>query len=199
MPSGRSVGRLAGWLAATAVSMAATWAALQPVLDAAVPDRLNPLTGPELRARPALAAPTTTPEVVVDAPAPTAATSSPAPAATASPPAAAATAPSPDAAETAADPVDSATTDDGWTVVEDADGSVSYLQSFDTEGGTAVISLEPEQASLVSATPVEPYSVDVYHEEPERLIVKFFTANHMFVIDAIWWEDRPYAEVSEVS
>jgi hypothetical protein len=215
MPYGPALGRFAGWAAATTVSALTGWAALQPVLNTAVPDRVQLLTGAELRAEATMMAPEVTPEAIIATPSDT-----PAPQATSDPgpdedppatPPADSDDPEPDQAPPADSsggdsddpptdpPSDSPVVVDGWTQVDHGAGSTSYVQTFETDGGTATIEVEEGQATLISATPNEPYSVDVYHEDPERVVVKFFWSDRMWVIDAMWWEGRPYAPVSEVS
>lgn len=208
---GWAVGRIAGWTTATAASAVLAWAALQPVLDAAVPERFTPLTGAELRAEAAVVAPspgrlTSTPPEPEESP-------------EAVPGEEQETTPGssddePDVSEPTepaggsdgADgepepseppPNEPEATEDGWTIVESADGT-SYVQTFETDGGVATIEVEPGQATLISATPVEPYAVDTYHEDPERLVVQFYVTDHMWVVDAMWWENGPYGTVTEV-
>lgn len=89
---------------------------------------------------------------------------------------------------------------DDWTPVELDDGTTAYVQSIAVEGGTAVVQVSSGRATLVSATPNEPYSVETEQspDQPERMIVDFSTAGHLYVIDAMWWEGGPYAQVAEV-
>lgn len=87
---------------------------------------------------------------------------------------------------------------DGWTVSTAADGTVSYLRSFATAGGTAVITMVPGRVSLVSATPNADYTVRVLQDGSRRLVVQFLAANTADIVDAIWWVDHPYAEVTHL-
>lgn len=220
MRYGWAVGRISGWTGATAASAVLAWAALQPVLDAAVPERFTPLTDTELRAEAAAVAPPTAAGTLAATP--------PEPEAELTP--GDEREPSPGADDDASgtgeptapdDPDDSGggsgesggtdggpapgepassepeVTDDGWTVVESEDGT-SYVRTFETGGGVATIEVEPGQATLISATPVEPYAVEVHHDDPERLVVQFYVTDHMWVVDAMWWENRPYGTVTEV-
>ena len=89
-----------------------------------------------------------------------------------------------------------ARTVDGWTVVTERDGSTSYLRHFATDGGEAAIRMTPGRVFLVSATPDPGYRVDTQQPGPDRVVVRFYTASVLFTVDAIWWEGRPYAEVT---
>jgi hypothetical protein len=40
--------------------------------------------------------------------------------------------------------------------------------------------------------------VSTVQDEPDNLAVYFNEVNHSFIIHAVWWDDRPFAEVSEI-
>ena len=157
------------WLAATTVAIGVAWVGLRPVLDTAVPDRVAPLSADDVR-RLALPRAASLPAAA------------PTPTATGTPPHASA----------------AATVLDGWTVTTSGDGSLSYLRSFAVAGGSAVIRMVPGQVFLVSATPSPQYAVTVTQHEPVRLVVQFTATGRYDVIDAMWWNDRPYCQVSHV-
>jgi hypothetical protein len=85
---------------------------------------------------------------------------------------------------------------DGWTVVTESDGSTSYLRHFDTGGGETTIRMTPGRVYLVSATPAPGYAVETLQPAPDRVVVRFYAPGELFTIDAIWFEQRPYAEVT---
>ena len=87
---------------------------------------------------------------------------------------------------------------DGWTVTTEADGSVSYLRSFQTPGGLAVIRMVPGLVSLVSATPSTGYTVTTTQDGDVRLVIQFTASQTSDIVDAIWWNDAPYAQVSHI-
>lgn len=189
----RSVAYVGGWVAVTAASAAVVWVGLGPVLATAVPEpvplRLEALPPqlPEPLVKPSRPVPTVTLAPVPSASPPPATLASPAPARTSPPPAAKPPAqPSP------------ATTVDGWQVFTESDGSRSYLRSFPTAGGTAVIRMANERVYLVSATPRGDYQVATSQPDPERVVVQFHRASDQIIVDAIWWEGRPYSDVSTV-
>ncbi|MEV0397287.1 DNA mismatch repair protein MutL [Polymorphospora rubra] len=191
----RAAGSVAVWAAATALSAGLVWLGLQPVLRTAVPDRVEVESGAALRdaGDGAAAPPTPSPPV------PTGTTPSPAT------PTAAGTAttavPRPSASPTTEPPVVRTSappaTVDGWTLVSERDGSTSYLRQFEVPGGTATIRMTPGRVHLVSATPNPGYTMDTLQGQPDRLVVRFWTSSRIHTVDAIWWNDRPYAEVSD--
>jgi hypothetical protein len=90
------------------------------------------------------------------------------------------------------------TTEDGWTVTTDGDGKKAYVRSFRVEGGQTVIRMTEGKVKLVTATPNDGYAVSTVQNEPDNLAVYFNEVNHSFIIHAVWWDDRPFAEVSEI-
>lgn len=207
------------WIAATTMGAAVVWVGLRPVLEAAVPDRSVPLSAADLRqlanhppiplpvpsrittpgnqpGGPATAPPpgdgTTTPGSAPGTVAPAGPTTPPP---TAPTPGLTSPTPPPPSDAPAAAPV---TTSDGWLMTTGPDGTVTYQRSFATPGGTAVIRMVPGRVSLVSATPNADYTVRVTQDGPERLVVQFLATGTADIIDAIWWVDHPYAEVSHL-
>ena len=90
------------------------------------------------------------------------------------------------------------TTEDGWTVTTDGDGKKSYVRSFRVEGGQTVIRMTDGKVKLITATPSDGYAVSTVQNSPDNLAVYFNEVNHSFIIHAVWWDDRPFAEVSEI-
>jgi hypothetical protein len=92
-----------------------------------------------------------------------------------------------------------AKTEDGWTVTTGEDGVRTYVRSFQVEGGQAVIRMTSEAVvSLVTATPADGWQVQKVQDSPDNMAVYFNETNHSFIIHATWWDDRPFAEVSEI-
>ncbi|HIW63617.1 MAG TPA: hypothetical protein H9881_14250 [Candidatus Stackebrandtia excrementipullorum] len=83
---------------------------------------------------------------------------------------------------------------DGWEWV----AGDTYEGRFTTEGGTAVIQVDPSDAVLVSASPVDGFTADVEQVGANRLVIDFYDDNTQVTIDAMWW-DGPYAEISTLS
>ncbi|MBN1173439.1 MAG: hypothetical protein JXA67_14805 [Micromonosporaceae bacterium] len=186
------------WLAATALGIVAAWFGLRPVLDAAVPDRAAPLSAAEVRD---LALPSA---VAVPAPNPSSGTwpagsASPSVSGTpAGPRSPSASARHPSAGAGAGSSTAPPAVVDGWTVTTQADGTTSYLRSFQVRGGSTVIRMVPGRVSLVSATPNADHSVQTSQNEPTRLVVQFTATQRYDIVDAMWWNDHPYAQVSRV-
>jgi cytoskeletal protein RodZ len=91
------------------------------------------------------------------------------------------------------------TTEDGWTVTTRADGLRTYVRSFRVEGGQAVIRMTSDSVvSLVTATPADGYAVQKVQDSPDNMAVYFNETAHSFIIHATWFNDRPFAEVSEI-
>jgi hypothetical protein len=90
------------------------------------------------------------------------------------------------------------TTEDGWTVTTDGDGKRAYVRSFRVDGGQTVIRMTEGRVRLVTATPSDGYAVSTVQNSPDNLAVYFNEVNHSFIIHAVWWDDRPFAEVSEI-
>jgi hypothetical protein len=55
----------------------------------------------------------------------------------------------------------------------------------------------PDRVTLVTATPADGYAVATVQNEPDNLAVYFNEPNHSFVIHAVWFNDRPFVEISE--
>ncbi|MBV1850371.1 hypothetical protein [Catellatospora tritici] len=190
----RAVLYVSGWAAATAVAATVVWIGLRPVLAAAVPEPV-PLSLESVRS------PAVAPSRPVVPPAPSR-TPSPQPSASSVPSAAPSTGPSPSRRPPAATPNPKPSpyeTVEGWQVVPEKDGSVSYLRSFATSGGDAVIRIAAETVHLVSATPRGTYQVAVSQTEDNRLVVQFYDTGRQFIIDTMWWQEKPWAQVSDVS
>lgn len=188
----RSAAYVCGWAAVTALSASIVWVGLRPVLAAAVPEpvplRVEALTGsPSPLPAPSRPVPLVSPV--------------PSPAGLSSPVRSPATVRvSPSAGKPGAKPSQVAPqqTVDGWQVFTESDGSRSYLRSFPTDGGTAVIRIAGARVYLVSATPRGDYRVTTSQPGPDRVVVQFHNSARQIIVDAIWWEERPYAEVTVV-
>jgi hypothetical protein len=87
---------------------------------------------------------------------------------------------------------------DGWTVTTGSDGETVYVRSFRVDGGQAVIRMTGGRVHLVTATPSSGYTVTTTQSEPGNLAVQFTEQNHYFVIHALWHNNAPFAQVSEV-
>lgn len=83
---------------------------------------------------------------------------------------------------------------DGWTWVSED----TYEGRFTTEGGTAVVQVDPGEALLVSASPADGFTADVQQVATDRLVIYFYDSHTEVIIDAMWW-DGPYAEISTQS
>lgn len=184
------------WVLATAMGIGVAWFGLRPVLDAAVPDRADPPSAAEVKR---LAVP---PPIAVPAPTrPPSGASGPSGSASASASrsGSASAVPASPGRSTARPPASSPpVVVDGWTVTTEADGSRSYLRSFRVPGGSTVIRMVPGRVSLVSATPSPGYSVTTGQPDPTRLVVQFSASARYDIVDALWWNDHPYAEISNV-
>jgi hypothetical protein len=181
------VGRFAAWCVATALSAGLVWLGLSPVLRTAVPDRVDTGSAADLQR---------SAQVGLGA-GPTASTA-PSPSALVSPSVSpsASRKPSPGRTSAPPPPAPTASTVDGWTVVAEEDGSTSYVRHFATDGGETTIRMTPGRVELVSATPEPGYAMDTQQPGPDRVVVRFYTAGELFTIDAIWWQNAPYAEVT---
>ncbi|BCJ74124.1 hypothetical protein CS0771_36680 [Catellatospora sp. IY07-71] len=187
----RSAAYVCGWAAVTALSASIVWVGLRPVLAAAVPEPV-PLRIEALTASPSpVAAPSRPVPSVSPVPSPTGASSP------VRSPAGVRTSPSGKPAPKPSQVAPQQTVD-GWQVFTESDGSRSYLRSFPTEGGTAVIRIAHEHVYLVSATPRGDYLVATSQPGPDRVVVQFHNSARQIIVDAIWWEQRPYAEVTVV-
>ncbi|GAA0562198.1 hypothetical protein GCM10010172_51740 [Paractinoplanes ferrugineus] len=90
-------------------------------------------------------------------------------------------------------------TEDGWTVTTGDGGLRTYVRPFQVAGGQAVIRMTSNGVvTLVTATPAEGFAVQKVQDSPGNMAVYFNETNHSFIIHAVWWDDRPFAEVSEV-
>jgi hypothetical protein len=58
--------------------------------------------------------------------------------------------------------------------------------------------MTPGRVYLVSATPNPDFSVQPTQNDATRLVVQFVAAGKYDIVDAMWWNDHPYAQVSEV-
>jgi hypothetical protein len=190
---------VAGWCVATATSIVLSSVALSPVLNAA---RADSGELPDIDQLPAPAAVTGT----SSAPAPPTATPSRTtrPATSASPsrtrPSASRSAgagepSSPQPAETTTKPT--TTTENGWTVTT-SDGVKTYVRSFTTAGGTAVIRMTSKGiVSLVTATPADGFRVEKTGSDT-NLVVYFHESGRSFIVHAQWWNGAPLVEVNQI-
>ncbi|SNY03965.1 DNA mismatch repair protein MutL [Paractinoplanes atraurantiacus] len=189
---------IVGWLAATATSIVLASVALLPVLRTTAPEdsALAALPAADSSSFPAPLPSVTTPTPAAPSTvAPTTTTTRPRPTKTTKPTVKPTTTP-PKATTTTTPPT---TTEDGWTVTTGADGVRTYVRSFKVEGGQAVIRMTSDSVvSLVTATPADGWAVQKVQDSPDNLAVYFNETNHSFIIHATWWDDRPFAEVSEI-
>ena len=190
-----------GWCAATLTSVALASVAMLPVLRTATPDGSALVSVDQLRESGEVE-PTPQPTVSRSRPGP-----APEPGATTPPARTRSSKPSGAPSRTSATPTPARTTtpaesttstEDGWTVTTDGDGSKSYVRSFRVEGGQAVIRMAEDKVELVTATPSDGFSVATVQDEPDNLAVYFNEVNHSFIIHAVWNVDRPFVEVSEI-
>ena len=56
----------------------------------------------------------------------------------------------------------------------------------------------PGLVSLVSATPSTGYTVTTTQDGDVRLVIQFTASQTSDIVDAIWWNDAPYAQVSHI-
>jgi hypothetical protein len=199
---------IAGWCLATATSIVLSSVALSPVLNAAKTDvGALPDLGPVPAAEVAVTTTTETPSPTVTE------TADPAPAesatATAEPsrtsrqptskPATEDPATDPTTAPTTAPATKPATTtEDGWTVTAGDDGRKTYVKTFTTEGGRAVLKMvDNGTVFLVTATPADGYTVQKNGGDT-NLAIYFNEPGHSFIIHAQWFNGSPFVEVSEI-
>jgi hypothetical protein len=189
---------IAGWAAATATSIVLASVAILPVLRTSEPEdgALAQLPAGKTLSFPA-PLPAVTESRAPESPSSASPTSrSPrttAPAKTGKPSTATATT-SPGKATTPP-----TKTEDGWTVTTAGDGLRTYVRSFQVEGGQAVIRMTSDSVvTLVTATPAQGWAVQKVQDSPDNMAVYFNETNHSFIIHATWWDDRPFAEVSEI-
>jgi hypothetical protein len=73
------------------------------------------------------------------------------------------------------------------------------VRSFKVEGGQAVVRVTSAGVvELVTATPADGYAVQKFQDSPGNLAVYFNETGHSFIIHVTWWDDRPFAQVSEI-
>ena len=171
-----------GWCAATLASIALASVALLPVVRTAAPGAGAPPTGE-----------VALPRAVTTVPPPDAVPPSDA----ASPSGPGASSPSGSKRPTPPRPSLSSRRTAGPSPYG-ADGRPVYVKSFRVDGGQAVIRMTENRVYLVTATPNPGYSVQTVQNEPANLAVQFTEPDHYFVIHALWHNNAPFAEVSEV-
>ncbi|MEU8656071.1 DNA mismatch repair protein MutL [Actinoplanes philippinensis] len=189
---------IAGWCVATATSIVLSSVALSPVLNAA---RADSGELPDIDQLPAQAAVSETSAPAPEDTAgptrpvkPSPSRSRPSPA-DPKPSSKSPSAPAPGTATTSTPPATS--TENGWTVTT-SDGVKTYVKSFTTEGGVAVIRMTSKgTVSLVTATPADGYRVEKQGSDV-NLAVYFIRTEKGFIVHAQWWNDEPFVEVSEV-
>ncbi|MBU2663391.1 DNA mismatch repair protein MutL [Actinoplanes bogorensis] len=189
---------IAGWLAATATSIVLASVALLPVLRANAPEdrALAQLPAADSSSFPAPLPSVTTPTTPSETTKPTTKPKPTETKTTTTPPKPTTTAPTTTAPATTAPPT---RTEDGWTVTTAADGKRTYVRSFRVEGGQAVIRMTSDGVvQLVTATPADGWQVQKVQDTEDNLAVYFNEPNHSFIIHATWFNDRPFAEVSEI-
>jgi hypothetical protein len=186
------------WFVSTALAVGVAWVGLRPVLDTAVPDRDAPLSAADVRR---LAVPSAAVQPRPPEPDGTSdSRRSPGPTSLAGPVRPSSSRPSGSPGQSAGAPGSSSSpvVVDGWTRTTLSDGTPSYLRSFQVTGGSTVIRIVPGRVHLVSATPSPNYSVQTTQSDPTRLVVQFTGSGRYDIVDAMWWNENPYAQVSEV-
>jgi hypothetical protein len=182
---------IAGWAAATAGSIVLASAAILPVLRTSEPQDAA------LAQLPAAATSFPAPLPTVTTPSSSAGEPATAPASRRPRTSAATLKPTSKAATGATAPP--TTTEDGWTVTTADDGLRTYVRSFPCEGGQAVIKVTSDSVvSLITATPADGFSVQKVQNSKDNLAVYFNETNHSFIIHVTWFNDKPFAEVSEI-
>ncbi len=83
---------------------------------------------------------------------------------------------------------------EGWSLINGA-----FVQTFETDGGRATVRIVDRRVELVSSQANNGYTVTPRQPSPDRLVVEFFDGTHFFVLDAMWWENKPYSKVTQVS
>jgi hypothetical protein len=182
---------VAGWLAATAASIVLASVALTPVLHTAAPEdtALSKLQQLPAAAQTSFPAPL---PAITDSPE----SPSPQPKTSPTPKRTKKTSPPPKPKGTTTPPT---TSEDGWTVTTDDDGLRTYVRSFRVEGGQAVVKVTSDsKVSLVTATPADGYAVQKVQDSPDNMAVYFNKTGKSFIIHVTWWDDKPFAEVSQV-
>jgi|GEM_PF-2757074 len=176
----RSLSAVLAWTAVTSVAALGTWLSLAAVLPVGS-DRIDAdtLVAAETSSTPPPPPPTEHPP-----------TSSPEP----DDPEPSTSTPDPEPLSSFPDEKETPEQHDGWTWVSDD----TYEGRFTTEGGTAVVQVNPDEAVLISASPAEGYTADIEQAQADHLLIYFFSANTEVVIDTMWW-DGPYAEISTQS
>jgi hypothetical protein len=183
---------IAGWCAATASSIVLASVALLPVLRTAAPEDSALSTIDQLSA--ATSFPVPLPSVARTSASATPGSSNPRGSPSRTPGSTPSTRTAPTRTKA---PV--TTTEDGWTVTSSDDGVRTCLRSFKVTGGQAVIKMTSDGVvTLVTATPADGYAVQKTQSRPDDLAVYFNEANHSFIIHATWWNDAPFAQLSEV-
>jgi len=195
------------WCLATAASIAIASLALRPVLQTAVPAGSVPLTAAE-EGRPGGLIPPPMPTVAAPSGgAPSAASPSGAPASvvpSGALPLASAGSALPGVPKTSTTPTTAPAATprvvDGWTVTTGGDGVDTYLRSFRSVGGDAVIRIRDAVVSLVTATPNDGFSVSRAQTEPTRLVVQFVdnSGGVAWLVDAMWWQNAPHGSVTRI-
>ncbi|MET7424528.1 DNA mismatch repair protein MutL [Dactylosporangium sp. NPDC005555] len=179
------------WCLATTASIAVASLALRPVLHTAVPSDSLPVPAAEARGPGDLIPQPGLPPPSSVVPAPPTSGGSPA-----TPRTSGAATPPPAKVTTAAP----ARVVDGWTVTTGGDGVDTFLRSFRSEGGDAVIRIRDGAVSLVTATPRDGYSVSRGQTEPNRLVVQFISNGGAaaYLVDAMWWQGAPHGTVTRI-
>lgn len=191
---------MAGWCVATAASIALSSVALSPVLNAA---RADPGELPDIDQLPvpAAVAETSGPPAPASAtPSRSIRTTTPATPSRTRPSASRSSGPvepaSPQPTVTTTKPP-ATTTENGWTVTS-SDGVKTYVRSFTTAGGTAVIRMTSKGiVSLVTATPADGFRVEKTGSDT-NLAVYFHETGRSFILHAQWWNDAPLVEVNQI-
>jgi hypothetical protein len=83
---------------------------------------------------------------------------------------------------------------EGWQYVHGA-----FTQTFTLAGGSATVRITGGRAELVSSQAANGYRITPRQPSAGRLVVEFFDGTHFFVLDVMWWEDKPYAKITQVS
>jgi hypothetical protein len=162
----------AGWAVLTVLAGGAVWWGLSPLLGAGGPW----FARPEPQVSTSVAVPGSTP---------------PPPVGTSPPVPPKSTPPKPPVTSS---PVPASSSYDGWAFANGV-----FTRSFDMLGGTATMRIVDGEVQLVTQSPRPGYISTVEQPYPGRLVVRFYLpGGPASIIDAMWLNAHPYAELSEV-
>jgi hypothetical protein len=84
-----------------------------------------------------------------------------------------------------------------WAAVANGRGGTAYRRTFRTDGGDVAVWCEPGMVRILATTPKPGFTVNVTRTAADSAQVSFTRDRAAFRVLVRWWNDAPYAELTQ--